>query len=324
MFKKIKVILFSVLLIVSTIVCGYFVIQRYQLKLPVTDQAIAKSPYDGLKPESTTPNEIYYQDRVLVLMYHHLSPNPETPSTLSVDNFEKQLELMRENNFHWITMSEYRDFILHGSPVPDNAVLLTFDDGYESLYEYAYPLLQKYKAPASSFLIIDKVDNPKHGGFKKLNWEQIKIMHQNGIEFFSHSFHSHMYAKSNASGTSKNAVLAGPMYLVDENRQETEEEYKLRITKDLKRANDILQQKLGVQNHVLAFPYGLFSEPLLKVCEELGIDITLTVKMGINKPGQTTGFRINAGGKSTDPELLISLMKHAVEKLGDAHFNQET
>jgi biofilm PGA synthesis lipoprotein PgaB len=321
MFKNIKVIFLSAFLVASTIVCGYFVIQRYQLKLPIINEAIANSPFDGLKPESTTPNEIYYKNRVLVLMYHHLSPNPETPSTISVDNFEEQLKLMRDNNFNWITMKEYRDFILHQSPVPDNAVLLTFDDGYESLYEYAYPLLQKYKAPASSFLIVDKVDNPKHGGFKKLTWEQIKIMHQNGIEFFSHSYDSHTYAKSNASGTSKNAILAGPMYLENKKRKETEEEYKLRITKDLKRANDILQKKLGVQNHVLAFPYGLFSEPLLKVCEELGIDVTLTVKKGINKPGQKNGFRINAGGKSTDPELLISLMKDAVEKLGDAHFN---
>lgn len=322
MFRNIKFIILSALLVITTIVFSYFVFQRYHHKIPIINHWTIKSPYDGLKPESTNPTGIYYKNRVLVLMYHNLSPKPEDPSTLSVANFEKQLQLMRDNNFHWISMSQYRDFVLHASPVPDNAVLLTFDDGYESFYKYAYPLLQKYQAPASSFLIVDTVDNPKHIGVPKLTWEQVKLMHQNGIDFFSHTYDSHKYVATNSSGTSTKAMLTGQMYLKDNERRETEQEYELRITNDLKQANDILQQKLGVQNHILAFPYGSFSKPLLKICEKLGIDVTLTVKMGINKPGQTNGFRVNAGGTSNDPELQLSLMKHAEEKLSGIQFDE--
>ncbi|MBP1905405.1 biofilm PGA synthesis lipoprotein PgaB [Paenibacillus turicensis] len=323
MFKNSKFILLSALLVITTVVCGYFVIQRYQHKIPIIKKWTATSPYDGLKPEANNPNGIYYKNRVLVLMYHNISPTPEDSTTLSVANFEKQLELMQANNFHWISMSQYRDFILHGASVPDNAVLLTFDDGYESFYKYAYPLLQKYQAPASSFLIVNTLDNPKHIGMKKLTWEQVQIMHENGFDFFSHTYDSHEYAKSNASGSKKNSMLAGPMYLKDKNRKETEAEYELRITNDLKQANDMLQQKLGVQNYVLAFPYGLFSKPLLNISKELGIDITFTVKMGINKPGQTNGFRVNAGGKSNNPDLQLSLMKHAEEKLDGVQYNED-
>src|SRR4029453_14466196 len=178
MLLKIKFILLSLLLVISTIVFSYFVVQRYHSKIPNINQIYRKStkkvspeaavsPYDGLKPESTTPNGIYYKDRVLVLMYHDLSPEPKDPSALSVANFGKQLELMRDNNFHWISMSHNTDFILHSSPVPDNAVLLTFDDGYESFYTYAYPLLQKYQAPASNFLIVKTIDNPEYKGIPK-------------------------------------------------------------------------------------------------------------------------------------------------------------
>lgn len=327
MFKNIKFILLSLLLVTSTIVFSYFVVQRYHSKIPIlkhlfTESAI--SPYSGLKPESNNPNGIYYKDRVLVLMYHNLSPEPKDPGTLSVTNFEKQLELMKDNNFHWITMSQYIDFILHSSPVPDNAVLLTFDDGYESFYTYAYPILQKYQAPASNFLIVNSIENPEYKGIPKVTWEQVELMHRNGIEFFSHTYDSHKYAYTDSSSTSETAVLAGRIYLKDKQRRETVEEYKLRVANDLKQANDILQQKLGVQKNVLAFPFGFFSKSLLDICDNLGIDVTLTVKAGLNKPGQTNGFRVNAGGMANDPVLQLSLMKHAEEKLGSIQFDESS
>ncbi len=326
MYLNIKFILLSLLLVISTIVFSYFVVQRYHSKIPILNQMFttAISPYVGLKPESNNPNGIYYKDRVLVLMYHDLSPEPKDPGTLSVANFEKQLELMRDNNFNWISMSQYTDFILHSSPVPDNAVLLTFDDGYESFYKYAYPLLQKYQAPASSFLIVNAIDNKEYKGIPKVTWEQVELMHRNGIEFFSHTYDSHRYAKTDSSSTRETAMLAGRMYLKDKQRQETEEEYKLRVSNDLKQANDILQQKLGIQNNVLAFPFGGFSESLLDICDQLGIDVTLTVKMGINKPGQTKGFRMNAGGMANDPVLQLSLMKHAEKQLGSIQFDEDS
>ncbi|MEC0094366.1 polysaccharide deacetylase family protein [Paenibacillus macquariensis] len=323
MYLNIKFILLSLLLVISTTVFSYFVVQRYHSKIPIINQMFtdsAISAYDGLKPESNNPNGNYYKDRVLVLMYHDLSPEPKDPGTLSVANFEKQLELMRDNNFHWISMSQYTDFILHSSPVPDNAVLLTFDDGYESFYKYAYPLLQKYQAPASSFLIVNAIDNKEYTGIPKVTWEQVQQMHRNGIEFFNHSYDSHKYAKTNSRSTRETAMLAGRIYLKDKQRKETEEEYKLRVTNDLKQANDILQQKLGIQKNVLAFPFGGFSESLLDICDQLGIDVTFTVKMGINKPGQTNGFRMNTGGMANDPVLQLSLMKHAEKRLGSIQF----
>lgn len=332
MVLKTKFILLSLLLLISFIVFSFFIVQRYHSKIPIINSMFkesskkansdpAISPYDGLKPEPNSPNGIYYKNRVLVLMYHDLSPDPKDPGTLSVSNFEKQLELMRDNNFHWINMSQYINFILHSSPVPDNAVLLTFDDGYESFYTYAYPLLQKYQAPASNFLIVSAIDNPNHKGIPKVTWEQVKQMHSNGIEFYSHTYDSHKYAKMDSASSTQIAMLASPIYMKDKHREETKEEYELRVTNDLKQANDILFQKLGVQNNVLAFPFGGFSQTLLDICDQIGIDVTLTVKMGINKPGQRNGFRINTGGMANDPVMQLSLMKHAEKQLGNIQWD---
>lgn len=275
-----------------------------------------------MKASDTQPDGHYYRNRVLVLMYHDVSPSPTDVHSLSVRNFERQLQLMKDNNFHWITMSQYREFILHDRPVPENAVLLTFDDGYESFYKYAYPLLEKYRAPATSFLIVDTVGNPKMHGVEKLNWDQVKEMHRGGIDFFSHTFNLHYYAPTDARGKHPEPALSSRLYLKDKGRRETENEYEARVDADLQQANAVLKQELGEDNHVLAFPYGAFSEPLLQICRKRGIDVTLTVKSGLNKPGQTNGFRLNAGGMSNDPELQLALMKQAEQRLGHAHFDR--
>jgi biofilm PGA synthesis lipoprotein PgaB len=331
---KIKFILLTLFIAIGVFVLGFIVIQKYHAHIPAINrmfpaQSDAASSdefidlYRGLKPEPNTPTGVYYTDRVLVLMYHDVSPEPEDSKSISVTNLEKQLELMKENNFHWISMAQYRDFILHAAPVPENAVLLTFDDGYESLYTYVYPLLKKYQAPASSFLIVDTISNSQQNFVQKLTWEQVETMHKDGIEFFSHTYNSHAYGQTYSFWKKKDVpVLTERLYLKEHQRKETKQEYEQRVTSDLKLANDILLQKLGSQNHVLAFPYGAFSKPLLRISDQLGIDITLTVKSGLNKPGQTNGFRLNAGGITNDPDLQLSLMKHALERLGSKQFQK--
>lgn len=276
-----------------------------------------------LRPGQNEPHGEYYKDRVIVLMYHEVMKNPHNDAgALSISKFERQLDLMKANNFHWITMDQYRGFILRGDPVPDNAVLLTFDDGYESFYQDVYPILSKYEAPATNFLIVNTIGNPRHVGVPKLNWEQVKEMSRTGITFYSHSFDSHRYVPTDAKGKHRIAALTGPIYLKDKGRRETKEEYKERIKADLEQANTILEQKLGTANHVLAFPYGAFSKPLLDICAQLGIDVTLTVKDGLDRPRQSNGFRLNAGGAQNDPDLQVALMKQAKQRLGHAHFDR--
>ncbi|MFC4809648.1 polysaccharide deacetylase family protein [Paenibacillus sp. GCM10023250] len=282
----------------------------------------ASALYGGLKPGPDEPHGTYYRGRVIVLMYHEVVPVPQDAGALSTAKFERQLQMMKANNFHWITMDQYRGFILHGDPIPDNAVLLTFDDGYASFYQDAYPILRKYGAPATSFLIVSTVSNPHHPGVPKLTWDQVREMKRNGISFYSHSFDSHLYAPTDAGGKYTIAALSGPIYLPDKGRRETEQEYELRVKTDLKQANAILERELGAPNHVLAFPYGAFSKPLLAICEQLGIDVTLTVKDGLDRRSQSNGFRLNAGGMQNDPDLQLALMKHAQQRLGHAHFDR--
>jgi len=281
-------------------------------------QAGVPSPYDGLKASSLEPEGIYYRNRVLVLMYHDVSTNPADDKSLALEKFDRQLELMKGNNFHWISMDAYRDFVLRSVPVPDNAVLLTFDDGYESLYGQAYPALRKYGAPASAFLIARTVGDP-NDPFPRVTWDQAREMQSSGlVSFHSHTFDSHRYVPTEANGAKRMSMIARRIYLKDKGRKENAREYEDRVTADLKQANDLLRQELGLANRTLAFPYGAFSGELLEAGKKLGIDVTFTVKPGLNGPGRTNGYRLNAGGADNDPELQIALMKQAESRLDGA------
>lgn len=261
-----------------------------------------------------TPNKIYYRNKVIVLMYHEVTPEQIDAGTVLVSKFKRQIELMKANGFKWITMKQYSDFILKGTPVPPNAVLMTFDDGYESFYDYAYPVLKENKVPATMFLITNTVDNPKHPGIPKLTWDQIDTMRANGIDFYNHTFDSHILAPTSSSKKVSKAVLAGPMYLEKLNRKETNAEFKARVKSDLSKSQAILKEKLGNEMDILAFPYGAYSKSTLEVCRELGIKITFTVKPGINGKGQLNGFRVNAGGDKNNPDALIKLMKSGAKQ----------
>lgn len=265
-------------------------------------------------PSPATPNKVYYRNKVIVLMYHEVTPEQIDAGTVLVSKFKRQIELMKANGFKWITMKQYNDFILKGTPVPDNAVLMTFDDGYESFYQYAYPILKEHKIPATMFIILNTVDNPRHPGIPKLTWDQIDTMHQNGIDFYNHTYDSHILAPTNASHKATRAVLAGPMYLEKLKRKETDAEFKSRVKTDLSKAQAMLKEKLKNDIDVLAFPYGAYTKSTLEVCRELGIKITFTVKPGINKKGQLNGYRVNAGGVKNNPDELIKLMKNGAEQ----------
>jgi len=259
-------------------------------------------------------NPVYYRDRVIVLMYHHIVEGPEDRDGLPVSEFRRQMELLAANRFNVIGMREFADYMLRGAPVPPNAVLITFDDGYESFYTLAFPVLKELGFPASNFLIVKWIDKPY--GIPKLTWDQMREMQAYGMSFYNHSYQSHEYRPVNKSGRLKPA-LAHRLYLKDKKRRETPDEYRQRVLDDLTAAEHRLREELGNRTGILAFPYGAYNEDLLHLAEEAGIELVFSTKEGINKRGQRVVYRVNAGAPDADAEELVRRMRHALGHVPD-------
>lgn len=268
--------------------------------------------------ENPGTNGTYYTDKVAVLMYHDLSDktvkktnNAEAESAIPLDVFKEQMELLKADGFHVISIDQYADFIENKGNVPDNAVLLTFDDGYESFYTMAYPVLKQHSYPAVNFVIVSGADNankPKQIGRPKMTWDQMREMQKSGMSFYNHTYDSHKYGVMRADGLTK-PVLTRHQYLKKEQRVETDEEYHSRVKTDLEKAEQRLKEELGNTKGIIAFPYGAYNTEVLNILKEVGISLSFTVKEGINGRGQTNGFRVNGAKEGESAKQLMEKLK---------------
>jgi len=85
-----------------------------------------------------------------VLVYHKIDPKPEVGLTcLHPRQFSQQIKFLAKEGFRFVTLSE----LIKSENREPHIIAITFDDGYQDVYEYAFPILQEYQAPATVFII---------------------------------------------------------------------------------------------------------------------------------------------------------------------------
>ncbi|WP_053372069.1 polysaccharide deacetylase family protein [Paenibacillus sp. FJAT-27812] len=262
----------------------------------------------------------YYSDEVAVLMYHDIKPVPKGDSIIAVERFEKQMSLLKQNGFKVISLAQYESFMLANGEVPDNAVLITFDDGYESFYQYAFPILKKYGYSAVSFVIVSSVGDHTKPETTKLGWDQMRAMQKEGMSFRSHTYDMHQYSAVNEAGDTT-PVMVRPIYDKKNQRIETKDEYVKRVIADLRKAEESLRSELGNTQSAIAFPFGAYNAVVSELTNEAGIPIRFSTREGINTRFHHTGYRVNGAKTGETEEELIEKLKHLgdrTEKNGDA------
>lgn len=130
---------------------------------------------------------------LLVLTFHDIDDSPSAIS-FSPDIFQLSMSSFKEKGYQTISLSRAIECITKEKPFPERALAITFDDGYESIYKEAFPVLQKYGMTATVFLVVGdrkkrdvSEDLPTFGGRKMLSWDKIHEMQRAGIDFGSHS-----------------------------------------------------------------------------------------------------------------------------------------
>jgi peptidoglycan/xylan/chitin deacetylase (PgdA/CDA1 family) len=93
------------------------------------------------------------RSQVAILIYHRVCPDRDSWSLepLSPQEFQKQIEYFCRN-YELLSLDQLVSYIRQRKTLPEKAVVITFDDGYKDNYRYAYPLLKKYRIPATIFL----------------------------------------------------------------------------------------------------------------------------------------------------------------------------
>ncbi|MDD3243193.1 MAG: polysaccharide deacetylase family protein [Eubacteriales bacterium] len=232
-----------------------------------------------------SPGEI----RVPILMYHHLTTLPRLAGkySLPVEQFRRDLADLQEQGYTSITMSQLIGHVKEGSPLPKKPVIITFDDGNESFYTYAYPLLQEYNmcavlgvvgAYADKYTLME--DHNPH--YSYASWDELKEMGQSGyVELQNHSYDLH--------GTSQKRK--GCHMLPEESPQE----YLRAMREDVGLLQDILEKKTGSRPNTMVYPFGSYSGESAQAMRQLGFQAALTCEERINVVRYDDDFLFHLG-----------------------------
>ncbi len=126
---------------------------------------------------------------VPILMYHYIRPAPNKFTdrlgwnlTVTPADFQAQMTWLALNGYHPIDFNDLRAYFAGRTPLPAKPVVITFDDGYSSLYTRAYPILKSLNFKAVAYIVTSFVGQSRY-----VTAAQVVEMDQNGIEIASHT-----------------------------------------------------------------------------------------------------------------------------------------
>ncbi|WP_066372395.1 polysaccharide deacetylase family protein [Neobacillus fumarioli] len=227
-----------------------------------------------------------------VLAYHHLLEKNEnklfkkSDTTITPESFNQQMRYLSQQHFASITTGDLENYLNGKIILPKNTVLITFDDGLQSVYRYAYPVLKKYNLKATEFMITGRIEKtPSKWDPDKLNALSYPEMNQMKDVF---EFNSHTNNLHNLNGNKKSDVVTKPYNIV--------------------KADLALSKKI-LNAHSFAYPFGQYNKQTIQILKDLGYKSAFTTAEGYAKMGDNpyTIPRIIVGPKET-----LNLFKYTV------------
>lgn len=202
--------------------------------------------------------------KVPVLLYHKIDlPSADVKIRGAFTyprKFEKQISYLKKKGFEFYTAGELIDFYLERGEFPKKSVVVTFDDGWKDNYTNAFPILKKYGAKATIFLvpscvgkITDKVTAEGEGGREHLSEKDILEMSASGeIEFASHSFNHKLF------------------------HQISDKEIEFEITESKKYIENLTNKECSV----FAYPAGFYTDYAKKALKTAGYEAAFSTVYG--------------------------------------------
>ncbi len=188
-------------------------------------------------------------------MYHDIIKERGRKSVwfdCTVEELKQHIEFLKKEGAVPISLDQLYKHLNQGAPVPDKAIVLTFDDNYQGFYDNAYPLLKELKWPAAMFVHTNFVGDKKND-HPKMTWETLMQLDKEGLVTIGSHTLSHRR-------------------LADITPEEQQEE----ITK----SKSILEGKLGHPIPYFAYPEGSNNETTQKLTRAAGYTMSFTIVNG--------------------------------------------
>lgn len=215
------------------------------------------------------------QVSVPILLYHDIQDSEEGDSTIAQRIFLSHLDALRQAGYETVTFQRLISYVKYGISLSEKPILITFDDGYLSNYEIAWPALRTRGMVGTIFVVGSSVgkNTYKDTGAATLPhftyWQAHEMIDSGVMSIQSHTYDLHQYRPLEADG-GREGVLP--------KKRESAEVYRQALQQDFQLARDALQQNTGETVQVLAYPYGLYTRDSEAISAQLGFSITLTTR----------------------------------------------
>ncbi|MCW3096484.1 MAG: polysaccharide deacetylase family protein [Chthonomonadaceae bacterium] len=211
--------------------------------------AAATSAYDNICIQAQS-------DRVPVIMYHDVIAKRGKGAVwfdCTKAEFEEQMNWLEAQGAHVVSLDDLYKHLTAGDALPENAVVLTFDDNYQGFYDNAYPILKKRNYPSAMFVHTNYVGDKK-SDHPKMDWETLKQLDAEKLVTIGSHTQSHP----------------------DDMRKLPPDEQE----KEMSGAKTILETHLGHPIPYLAYPNGRQDNVTKELARKCGYTMAFTIDNG--------------------------------------------
>jgi len=209
--------------------------------------------------------------QTIIYCYHRLVDKVRFPGTeITPQVFEQQMKELKDRGITVIGMQDLLAWKRGEKNIPARCAVITFDDGWKSQYEVAWPIMKKFGYTFTMFIYTEGVAGASLGGGQAITWEMLANMRDNGIDIEAHSAthqdlregHTIMVVEPGGKRTKKK--LTGP-------------EYEQWVQNEVVGCKTLLEQRLGIKVNCFAVPFGNYNEHVKEIARNAGYEAMFTV-----------------------------------------------
>src|SRR6266496_4095100 len=209
--------------------------------------------------------------QTIIFCYHLLVDKIRYPGTeITPAAFEAQMKELKDRGITVISMQDLLAWKKGEKSIPPRCAVVTFDDGWKSQYEVAWPIMKKYGYPFTMFIYTEGVRGGSLGGGEAITWEQLADMRDNGVDIEGHTAthqdlrEGHNIMIANPGGKRTRTKLTGPQY----------EEW---MQNEVVGSKQLLEQRLGIKVNCFAVQFGNYNEHVKDIARKSGYEAMFTV-----------------------------------------------
>jgi peptidoglycan/xylan/chitin deacetylase (PgdA/CDA1 family) len=211
--------------------------------------------------ESKTISASLNAEAVPVLVYHGIVDNPDR-FNITEKIFFDHMNSLYQKGYRTISLEEFRDFIKFGKQIPDRSIVITFDDGRSDSFIGADPILDVFNYNAVMFIATEAsllAQNEEGGHYLvQADIERMLSTKRWSIESHARQTNGGMIT-IDAEGT-KDQFLSNKMFIKEEGRVETEDEYEKRLDSELMGSRDDIKQFLKKDAIAFSYPFSDYGQ----------------------------------------------------------------